>query len=111
MVVVGGSGGLVFTPKNLTINAGDTVTFSNKASDGGGGFHNAHSTSGPTSFKCSVDCVSNNTPNGTSWSDTVTFSTAGTVNYQCDQHAGSGMTGSITINPSVPVRLQSFDVD
>ena len=108
-VVVGGAG-LVFTPNNLTINAGDTVTFTNKTVDGGGGFHNVDSTSGPTSFKCSVDCVSNNTPNGAQWSDIVSFPTSGTVTYQCDQHAGLGMTGMITVNP-LPVRLQSFEVD
>jgi plastocyanin len=57
-----------------------------------------------------VDCVSNNTPDGSAWSDVVTFPTAGTVTYQCDQHAGSGMTGTINVQP-LPVRLQSFDVE
>lgn len=104
-VAVGGTS-LVFTPNSLTISAGDTVTFTNA-----GGFHNIDSTGGPTTFKCSVDCISNNAPNGTAWSDTVPFPTAGTVTYRCDQHATSGMTGSITVNPLVPVRLQSFEVD
>jgi len=110
-VVVGG-GGLVFTPSTLTINVGDTVTFTNKPADGGGGFHNAHSTSGPAGdqFKCSVDCASNSNPNGSAWSDVVAFPAAGTVDYMCDQHGGLGMVGSITIN-ALPVRLQSFDVD
>ena len=111
-VVVGGSG-LVFTPNNLTINAGDTVTFTNKPSDGGGGFHNVHSVSGPATdqFRCSVDCASNNNPDGSAWSDVVSFPAAGSVNYQCDQHANFGMTGTITVNTPVPVRLQSFEVD
>ena len=102
-----GAAALAFNPSSLTINAGDTVTFTNA-----GGFHNAHSTGGPAAdaFQCSVDCASNNTPNSTIWSDVVTFSTAGTVTYQCDQHAGSGMTGTITVQP-MPVTLQSFDVD
>lgn len=110
MVVVGG-GSLVFTPNTLIINAGDTVTFTNKPADGGGGFHNVDSTSGPTAFKCSVDCVGNNTPDSSAWSDTVTFPTPGTVNYRCDQHGTAGMTGTITVNSLVPVRLQSFEVD
>jgi plastocyanin len=100
-----GGNALAFNPSTLTINAGDTVTFTNNS----GGFHNAHSTGGPTSFQCSVDCVSNNSPNTSAWSDVVTFPTAGTVTYQCDQHGGMGMTGSITVQP-MPVRLQSFDV-
>jgi len=100
-----GQSALAFNPSSLTINAGDTVTFTNA-----GGFHNVDSTSGPTTFKCSVNCTTNNTPNSSAWSQTVTFPTPGTVTYQCDQHAGSGMVGSITVN-ALPVRLQSFDVD
>jgi len=101
-----GMAALAFNPSTLTIIAGDTVTFTNA-----GGFHNAHSTGGPAAdaFQCSVNCAGNNAPDGSAWSDVVTFSTAGTVTYQCDQHAGSGMTGSITVQP-LPVRLQSFDV-
>jgi plastocyanin len=91
-VMVGGST-LTFNPSTLTINAGDTVTFTNA-----GGFHNVDSTSGPTSFDCAVDCGSNNAPNASAWSVTVTFPTAGTVNYQCDQHAAQGMTGKIIVN-------------
>jgi plastocyanin len=109
-VIVGqnnaGQPALAFNPSSLTINAGDMVTFTNA-----GGTHNVDSTSGPTTFKCSVNCTTTNTPNMTAWSATVTFPTAGTVTYQCDQHVGFGMVGSITVNPLVPVRLQSFDVD
>lgn len=86
-----------FTPSSLTINAGDSVTFTN-----GGGFHNAHSTSGPTSFDCAANCTTNNAPNGSAWSDTVVFPTAGTVQYQCDQHASMGMRGTITVNSVAP---------
>jgi plastocyanin len=89
---------LVFTPSQMTINAGDTVTFTNA----GGAAHNVHSTSGPTSFHCSVDCVSNNAPNANAWSDTVTFPTAGTIDYQCDMHGAQGMTGSIIVNAVTP---------
>jgi plastocyanin len=104
-VAVGGAG-LTFSPANFSINQGDTVTFTNA-----GGFHNVHATSGPTLFQCSVNCTTTNTPNSTAWSDTISFPTAGTVNFQCDQHAGFGMVGTITVNPVVPVRLQSFEVD
>lgn len=102
-----GQAALSFNPSTLTINQNDTVTFVNNS----GGFHNVDSTGGPTTFKCSVDCVSNNTPNSSAWSDVVSFPTAGTVTYQCDQHSTAGMTGTITVQPVVPVRLQSFEVD
>ena len=98
--------GLSFSPSALTINQGDTVTFTNA-----GGAHNVHAISGPTLFQCSVNCTTTNTPDGSGWSDTITFPTAGTVNYQCDAHAGLGMTGSITVNAVTPVRLQSFEID
>ena len=103
-VMVGGTT-LTFSPATLMIAPGDMVTFTNA-----GGTHNVDSTAGPTTFKCSVNCSSNNTPNGTAWSDTVTFPTAGTVMYQCDNHVASGMTGSITVQAPTPVKLQSFGV-
>lgn len=104
-VTVGGAT-LTFSPSTLTINAGDTVTFTNA-----GGFHNVHSDPGAvTAFHCSVDCNLNNSPNGSAWSDTVTFPTAGTAGYHCDQHQTAGMVGTITVQ-GVPVVLQSFDVE
>ena len=113
MVGQNGSGqsALAFNPSALTIHIGDTVTFTNFCPGGSCGFHNVDSTGGPTPFKCSVNCTSNNTPNSTAWSDMVTFPMQGTVTYQCDQHFGSGMTGTINVLSSVPVRLQSFEVD
>ena len=102
-----GQNAFAFNPATLTINQNDTVTFVNNS----GGFHNVDSTGGPTTFKCSVNCTNNNTPNSSAWSDVVTFPTQGTVTYQCDQHSTAGMTGTITVNPIVPVRLQSFEVD
>lgn len=101
-----GQNAFAFNPATLLIQPGDTVTFTNNS----GGFHNVHSTGGPTAFHCSVDCVSNNAPNASAWSDTVTFPTAGAVTYQCDQHFGFGMTGSITVQ-AMPVTLQSFEVN
>ena len=102
-----GQNAFAFNPSTLTITQNDTVTFVNNS----GGFHNVDSTGGPTTFRCSVNCTNNNNPDSSAWSDVVTFPTAGTVTYECDQHANFGMTGSITVNPLVPVRLQSFEVD
>jgi plastocyanin len=108
-VVVGG-GGLIYTPSVLTIAQGDTVTFTNAPGAGGGGFHNVASDAGAvTTFRCSNDCSGNSDPSSNAWVAVVTFPSVGTVNYHCDAHQFSGMTG--TINVTIPVTLQSFDVD
>jgi plastocyanin len=81
-----------FVPKNLTINSGDAVTFLNA-----GGQHNVHAISGPTLFRCANDCAADSDASNKAWSATITFPTAGTVNYVCDPHAGMGMIGSIVV--------------
>ena len=72
-----------FDPEDLTINVGDTVTWTNN--DGMG--HTATSTDEPASFD------SGNIDAGATWS--FTFTEAGTYNYKCDYHIK--MTASITV--------------
>jgi plastocyanin len=80
-----------FSPNNLTINAGDTVTFSNIS-----GSHNVLAddnsfTSGPVA--------------GSPWSFSQTFNSAGTFRYYCVAHGapgGVGMSGVITVNATTP---------
>jgi plastocyanin len=102
--------GTTFSPANLSIAAGDTVTFTNV-----GGLHNVTSDPGAvTSFHCSDACGAAPTGNPSSnlWSQTIAFPTAGTIGYYCEQHGGpggQGMSGSISV--VIPVELQSFDVD
>lgn len=108
VVVVGGAAGLVFTPSQLTINAGDTVTFTNA-----GGHHNVTSDiASVTAFHCSDACGDSpiGDPSSTAWSATVTFPTAGSAPYHCQQHGsdGSGMAGTITIVDDV-VFVDGFD--
>jgi plastocyanin len=109
-VNVGDPNGLTFSPATLNISAGDTVTFIN-----GGGFHNAVSDPGAvTSFRCANGCDGsggNGAASSTLWSATVTFPTPGTVGYHCEIHGapGQGMFG--TINVTIPVELQSFEID
>ena len=79
-----GNNGVQYNPEDLTINVGDTVTWTNN--DGGG--HTATSTSGPESFD------SGNIASGGTWS--FTFTKAGTYDYKCDYH--SSMTATITVN-------------
>jgi plastocyanin len=85
--VTAGGASNVFTPKTLTINAGDTVIFKN-----GGGFHNV--VADDNSF-------TSGGPTGDAWSLSETFMTAGTVPFYCSEHGargGIGMSGVITVN-------------
>lgn len=108
-VAVGPGGTLTFSPATLNIAAGDTVTFSSD----GTGFHNVASDAGAvTTFRCANGCDGaggNGAPSGAAWTATVTFATPGTIGYHCEVHQGLGMVG--TINVTVPVDLQSFEID
>ena len=75
--------GFAFGPSSLTIDTGDSVTWTNND----GTTHTATSTSGPASFDSG----------GISGGATFTFSftTAGTYDYRCDIH--TSMTASITV--------------
>ncbi|MCH7658222.1 MAG: cupredoxin domain-containing protein [Bacteroidetes bacterium] len=78
----------VFTSSSITINAGDTVRWTNT-----GGSHNVNGTtetfsSNPESFGNAI---------ATEWVYTFVFTAPGTYNYQCDVHVGSGMIGDITV--------------
>jgi plastocyanin len=97
----GGYGGsyttpiLQFSPRNLTITAGDTVTFVNA----GGAQHNVHADD--NSFRCAAGCDDaggNGAISDGDWTFVRTFNTAGVVKYHCDEHASMGMTGTITVN-------------
>jgi plastocyanin len=79
-----------FTPKEITISAGDTVIWVNQ-----GGNHNVDGQktaypSNPVSFGNSL---------GTGWTYKFVFTTPGTYNYKCDPHAAFGMVGKVTVNP------------
>lgn len=97
----GSTANLSFSPSSLPINVGDTVTFQNL----GGAPHNVHADD--NSFRCANGCDGdgdggNGAPSANTWSDTITFNTAGTVNYHCDEHQAMGMVGSIIVNAVAP---------
>ena len=73
----------LFSPQDLTIEVGDTVTWTNLDDFS----HTATSTSGPSAFD------SGNLANGETFS--FTFDTAGTYEYFCEIHPN--MIGSITV--------------
>ena len=100
-VTVTANANLTFTPSTVTINAGDTVTFTNA----GGGFHNVHADD--NAFRCANGCVStggNGNPSSSNWSFTLSFPNAGTVGYYCEIHGapGAGMHGRIVVNAVTP---------
>ncbi len=97
-VTVGPNGTLSYSPSSVTINAGDSVTWSY----GGGMPHNVYATDG--SFRCANGCDDtggNGDPSGGAWSFTRTFSTAGTINYYCQYH-GTIMSGKVVVNAVAP---------
>jgi LPXTG-motif cell wall-anchored protein len=75
-----------FSPKTVTIHAGDTVTWSNH---------------GPSAHTVTADAGgfdSGNLNPGQSFSHT--FSTAGTYAYHCQYHVSQGMVGTVVVLPA-----------
>jgi plastocyanin len=89
-VTITANGDLTFSPKTVTINVGDTVTFKNA-----GGFHNV--VADDNSF-------TNGAASSNNWSFAHTFTEAGTFGYYCAEHGapGSGMHGTITVKSAAP---------
>lgn len=101
------SGGpqLAYNPQTLTIQPGDTVSFSNL-----GGFHNVVADDG--SFRCARGCDGDgNNGNGNAssaiWRASVTFPRAGKFGYFCEPHGapGAGMFGTIIVAAPQPVPI------
>lgn len=79
----------IFSPKELTVNVGDTVEWQNTE-----GWHNVNGTK--TTFPGNPESFGNS--QGSGWTYSYVFSTEGTYDYQCDPHAFLGMTGKIMVN-------------
>ena len=96
-----------YEPSTLTINVGDTVTFTNTS-----GFHNVVSDADSvTAFRCANGCDAtggNGDPSGPGWTADVTFPTAGTAPFHCEVH-GLAMAGTITIVGTPPAPAISVD--
>lgn len=82
-----------FTPANLTISVGDSVTWTNVE-----GTHNVESTSGPESFGNSVA--------QDPWTYSYTFDVEGTYTYECVVHPS--MQGTIEVLPPTAVTVGSL---
>lgn len=88
-----------FSPEELTVQLGDTVTFRNS-----GGLHNAASDPGaPVAFRCANGCSGsggNGNPSAANWIAVVTMNATGLTRYFCEVHGGAGgigMSGSISV--------------
>lgn len=82
-----------YTPDQLTITEGDTVTWMNL-----GGFHNVNGSQ--ATYPDNPEGFSNGGASGASWTYQFVFNTPGTYTYQCDPHVGFGMIGTITVEPA-----------
>ena len=82
--------GMTFSPSNITITVGDSVTFNNT-----GGVHNVNGTT--QIFPQNPESFGNNL--GSGWTYVHVFTIAGLYDYQCDPHI-PGMVGTIQVNPS-----------
>ena len=93
-----------FSPSELNIAAGDTVTFRNQS----GAVHNAQSDPGaPNSFRCANGCDGaggSGQPSAANWTASVTLTAAGITRYYCAVHGGpggEGMSGTIIVTGTV----------
>jgi len=82
--------GVIFSPKNITINVGDTVEWINEE-----GYHNVNgkkshprNKNNPTSFGNKV---------GSGWTYKFTFTKPGTYKYHCDPHLSADMVGTVKV--------------
>ena len=85
-IQMGAGGNLVFEPNEVTVNVGDTVTFTN----GDLPPHNMQVADHPELSHGDLAFVA-----GESFD--VTFPDAGDYDIQCDPHAGAGMKGVIHV--------------
>ena len=89
---------LSFEPANITIVAGDKITWTNSSAF----FHTATSGSG---------CVANGTFNinlPSAGQGAYTFNTPGVYPYFCIPHCGSLMTGTVNVDIAVPTEQTTW---
>jgi plastocyanin len=83
-----------FQPASLTIQQGESVTWTNQGSHP----HNVVADDG--SFRCAVDCGAGGGPSAEAWSVTISFDEPGEYPYHCQLHGapgGIGMAGTIIV--------------
>ncbi len=95
-VVISTTASNTFNPSNVTVNVSQTVCVRNNAAMP----HNFHV---PGVIRCAGPCANpysvtdpSSGPAG-NWVTRLNFTQAGTLPFQCDAHAGLGMTGTIVV--------------
>ena len=86
-ITMGSGGNLIFSPNEITISAGDTVKFVNGELPP----HNMVVKDHPELSHTDLAFMG-----GESFE--ITFPESGDYEFQCDPHAGAGMTGIIHVN-------------
>lgn len=86
-----------YEPKEITIQVGDTVVWTNSS-----GHHNVNGAksvfaSNPVSFGNNL---------GMNWTFQYVFETSGTYDYQCDPHTAFGMYGKVIVKEKVATAVQ-----
>ena len=79
-----------FAPAYLSIQVGDTVTWSQVS-----GYHNVNGSL--ATFPSNPAGFSSGAVAGGTWTYSFVFGTAGTYSYQCDPHAAMGMVGTVKV--------------
>jgi plastocyanin len=97
-VQVGPNGTLTFSPANITINVGDTVTWVVEA--------NTHTTTSDSNQ--SEEVWDSGHITSASGPFTHTFTHAGNFTYHCSIHVNFGMVGSVTVNGVTPSGLSTI---
>lgn len=84
-----------FDPANITIVVGETVQWTNIQ-----GNHNVNGSQ--ATFPNNPENFFSGAVVPAPWTYSHTFNTVGVYNYQCDQHVGLGMVGTVTVLPAPP---------
>ncbi len=91
--------GFDFVPENITIQAGDSIMWTDLQA----AFHNVVETDCPTSSSSTSNGGFDSGIAGGVDTFTVQFNDAGTFCYICEPHVSLGMVGSITVEEVTPV--------
>ncbi|TAL69054.1 MAG: T9SS type A sorting domain-containing protein [Bacteroidetes bacterium] len=88
-----------FTPKNITIGAGDTVRWTNTQ-----GMHNVNGSR--SSFPNNPESFGNEVGEG--WIYIFKFTMPGKYDYECTPHRNFGMVGSVTVDITNDVKESQY---